>query len=78
MGVWSDSVGHARGRYGRAFARLKHPVRLVGGEARHLHEVELAGQSGETPYIVMLGLIMFLVPIFLVFLAIVLALYFFV
>jgi hypothetical protein len=78
MGVWSDSAGHARRRYARAFRRLTRPMTAVEAEARHLHEVELAGESGETPYIVMLGLVLFLAPIFIVFLAIVLALYFFV
>ena len=78
MGVWSDSGGHARRRYASVFRGLKRPVIAVDAEAHHLHEVELAGESAETPYIVMLGLVLFIAPIFIVFLAIVFAMYFFV
>jgi hypothetical protein len=39
--------------------------------------VEQAGTSGETPYIVMLGLVLFLAPILIVFVAVVLAVYFY-
>jgi hypothetical protein len=49
--------------YGTAGRRLRHPVRSVEDEAKHLHEVELEGESGETPFIAILGLIFFLVPI---------------
>lgn len=76
MGVWSDSAEHARGRYAKAFGRLKHPVTAVEAEAHHLHEVESAGESGETPYIAILGLFLFIAPIFIAFVAIVLAVYF--
>jgi len=50
--------------YGRAFRAVLRPIGKVEAEAHHLHEVERAGAAGDTPFIVMLGLIFFLVPIF--------------
>jgi hypothetical protein len=49
---------------------MVHPVRGVEGEAHRLHEIEREGESGETPFIVMLGLIFFLGSVFLVMLGI--------
>lgn len=43
---------------------------------QHLHEVERAGESGETPFIAILGLIVFLGSVFLVLLAISLLAYY--
>jgi hypothetical protein len=63
-----SAMTHAKRRYQRLFAALRHPVRGVEHEAEHLHAVEEAGESGETPFIALLGLILFLLPIFLVFL----------
>jgi hypothetical protein len=54
---------------------LRHPVRKVEDEAHHLREVEEAGESAETPLIVFLGVILFLLPIFLVLLVIVMGAY---
>ena len=53
-------------------SRLK--LRAAGGllgrapaEARHLHAVEQEGESGETPFLAMLGVSLFLLlPVFLV------------
>ena len=47
-----------------------HPVRGVESEARHLYEIEREGESGETPFIAMLGLAVFLGSVFLVMLGI--------
>ena len=58
-----EAAKYAGGMYGTAGRRLRHPVRSVEDEANHLHRVELEGESGETPFIAMLGLIFFLVPI---------------
>jgi hypothetical protein len=41
----------------------------VEAEAHHLHEVEQIGESGETPFIAMLGLLLFLGSVFAVMLA---------
>jgi hypothetical protein len=38
---------------------VKHPI----DEAHRLHEVERKGESGETPFIAMLGVILFLLPL---------------
>ena len=65
MTVGRDAATHAGGLYRKTFAFLRHPVRNVEAEAGHLHEVESAGESAETPLIAILGLILFLVPVFL-------------
>ena len=49
--------------YGAAFAWLRRPIREVEREADHLREIETRGESGETPFIAILGLIFFLLPI---------------
>ena len=64
---------HAASLYRRSFRWLLRPIRTVEAEAHHLHEVERAGESGETPFVAMLGLILFLLPIFLVFLGLAIA-----
>jgi hypothetical protein len=38
---------------------LRRPVRAVEREAHHLHEVEHVGESEWTPWIVILGLVLF-------------------
>jgi hypothetical protein len=58
------SVRHAGKLYGRMFWWLLRPLRDVQAEARHLREVERQGASAETPFIAIVGLILFLVPIF--------------
>jgi hypothetical protein len=55
---------HAGGLYRRLFRWALRPVRKIEAEAHHLHEVERTGESGETPYIAILGVFLFLVPIF--------------
>lgn len=62
MSVPGRAVKHAGGLYRKTF--LRHPVRAVEAEAEHLHEIEQRGESGETPFIAILGLIVFLLPIF--------------
>jgi hypothetical protein len=69
MSVPSRAAKHAGGLYQRAFRRLLSPVRAVEAEAHHLHEVEQSGESGETPFIAMLGLVLFLGSVFAVMLA---------
>jgi hypothetical protein len=65
MAAGRDAAAHAGKLYRGAFARFRHPVRELEAEAEHLIEVEQAGESGETPFIAMLGIILFLLPIFL-------------
>jgi hypothetical protein len=49
--------------YGAAFAWLLRPIHKVEREAEHLREIETKGDAGETPFIAILGLIFFLLPI---------------
>jgi hypothetical protein len=63
MGAAADATRHAGGLYGRTFGWLRRPIRKVEEEAHHLHEVEQVGASGETPFIAMLGLALFLLPL---------------
>jgi hypothetical protein len=67
---------HAGGLYRRVFDFLRHPVRKIEDEAHHLREVEERGESGETALIVFAGVILFLLPIFLVMLVIIFGAYF--
>ena len=66
MGVVRGAARHAGGRYKRVFRWAVRPMREVEEEVRHLHDVERAGESAETPYIAMLGLVVFLGSVFLV------------
>jgi hypothetical protein len=70
MGTTAGALRHAGRRYRRAARWVVHPVRGVEREARHLHEIEREGESGETPFIAMLGLVVFLGSVFLVMLGI--------
>ena len=58
------SVQHAGGLYRRALRRPPHPVQLIEHEAHHLHEIEQRGEAGETPFIAIAGVFLFLLPIF--------------
>ena len=67
----NSATRHAGSLYRRLFAFVRHPVRKIEDEAHHLREVEDRGESGETPLIVFLGVILFILPIFLVMLVII-------
>ncbi len=45
------------------FRWVRRPVEAIEAEAHHLHEVEQAGESGEAPFIAILGVFLFLLPI---------------
>lgn len=51
-------------------------IRGAGAEAGHLHAVEQAGEAWETPFIAILGLFLFFLPIFLVMLGLAFAAYY--
>jgi hypothetical protein len=76
----SNAVGamthHARHRYRRLFRLAGSPAAKVEAEAVHLHEVEQRGDSAATPFIAIGGLILFLLPIFLVLLGLAFAAYY--
>ncbi len=46
-----------------AKAELRHPVRSVLDEAHVLAEIERDGDSGETPFLALLGVASFVLPI---------------
>jgi hypothetical protein len=67
---------HAGGLYRKALRRAERPVERLEAETHHLHEIEQRGESGATPFIAIGGLILFLLPIFLVMLGLALAAYY--
>ena len=48
---------------GQALLDLGRPVHAIEREAHHLHEVEQVGESEWTPWIAILGLVLFFVPV---------------
>ncbi len=76
MGVATKATKHAGGLYRKTFDAVLRPVRRIESEAAHLHEVEQIGESGETPFVAMLGVFLFLVPIFALMLGLAFAAYY--
>jgi hypothetical protein len=62
VGHAGDMTRRAGNRYRRLLGK---PVEKLESEVSHLHDVEQRGESGETPFIAIGGLILFLLPIFL-------------
>jgi hypothetical protein len=67
---------HAGTLYRRSFRSALRPIRKVEAEADHLREVEQDGEAGATPYIVLLGVFFFLLPIFVFMLGVAFAAYY--
>ena len=63
MSTGAHAVRHAGGLYRKVFRLFRHPVEAVEHEAEHLHEIEQDGSAGATPYIALLGVFLFLLPI---------------
>jgi len=76
MGVGTNATKHAGGLYRKTFDAVLRPVRKIESEAAHLHEVEELGESGETPFVAILGIILFLLPIFALMLGLAFAAYY--
>jgi len=70
------AVRHAGGLYRRTFRRLARPVEKLEEEAHHLHEIEQRGEAGETPFIAIAGVLLFLLPLFLFLVALAFAAYY--
>jgi len=64
MGMATAAAKHAGGLYRKTFDVVLTPVRKIEAEAEHLREVEAVGESPETPFIAILGVVLFLLPIF--------------
>jgi hypothetical protein len=62
--------------YRMTFRRAAVPVETLESEVRHLREIEQRGEAGETPFIAAVGVVAFLLPIFLVMLGLALAAYY--
>jgi hypothetical protein len=69
-------VAVAGGRYRRLARRLTLRFRRADREVEHLHAVEREGEVGASPYIVLAGVALFLLPIFLLMLALAYLAYF--
>ena len=67
---------HSGGLYRKALRRGARPVEKLEAEAEHLHDIEQRCESGATPFIAIGGLILFLLPIFLVMLGLAFAAYY--
>jgi len=76
MGVATKATKHAGGLYRKTFDAVLRPVRRIESEAAHLHEVEQIGESGETPFIAILGVVLFVAPIFALMLGLAFAAYY--
>jgi hypothetical protein len=76
MSQLGDMGRHAGGLYRKALRQGERPVQKVEAEVHHLHEIERAGESGLTQFIAFGGLILFLLPIFLVMLGLALVAYY--
>lgn len=63
MSAGGGAAGHAGTLYRRLLAFLRHPLRTVEAEAEHLREIEKEGESPVTPFIAILGIVLFLLPI---------------
>jgi hypothetical protein len=74
--VATGAVRHTGRLYRTVFRKALSPLRKVEEEARHLHEIEAAGESPETPLIAILGVVLFLLPIVLLICGLVFAAYY--
>jgi hypothetical protein len=63
----------AGGRYRRL---LRRPVQSIEAEAHHLIEIEQTGDSPATPFIVLIGIVLFLLPIVIVILGLAFGVYY--
>jgi hypothetical protein len=63
MAAGRDAATHAGTFYRKAFGFLRRPVQEIEAEAEHLLEVERTGESEKTPFIAILGIMLFLAPI---------------
>ena len=73
MGTATEAGRHAVGLYRRLLASAVRPVHAVEAEVHHAHQIERHGESGETPFIAILGLFLFLLPIFAIMLGLAVA-----
>ena len=71
-----NAAEHAGTLYRRTLAKARRPVRAVESEVEHLREVEREGESAETPFVAILGIVLFLLPIVAIVLGLAFAAYY--
>jgi hypothetical protein len=76
MAFATEATKHAGHRFRLLFRAFGAPVRGVEKEAQHLHTIEHEGESAATPAIAVAGLLLFLVPIFLIIVGLAFAAYY--
>jgi hypothetical protein len=76
MPAAKDAARHAGTLYRKGFSRVRHPVRAVEAEVEHLREIEREGESAETPFVAILGIVLFLLPIVAIVLGLAFAAYY--
>jgi hypothetical protein len=76
MAAGRDAARHAGSLYRKALGSLRRPVQAIEAEAEHLLEVEREGEDETTPFIAIVGLIIFLTPIVLLILGLAFAAYY--
>jgi hypothetical protein len=64
MAAGTNAATHARTLNRKLFGMSRLPVREIEAEVEHLYEIEPAGESGESPFIAVLGLMFSLLTIF--------------
>jgi hypothetical protein len=60
------ALAYAGGLYRSSFSWIARTEHRVVDEIHHLEEVEKEGDSGATPFLALVGVILFLLPIFLI------------
>jgi hypothetical protein len=76
MAAGRDAARHAGTLYRKAFGFLRRPVQEIEAGAEHLLEVEREGESETTPFIAIVGIVLFLTPIVLLVLGLSFAAYY--
>jgi hypothetical protein len=56
---------HAAGLYGQLPGVVRHPLRTVLAELRHLHELEGKGETAVTPLLTVATVVLLLLPLLL-------------
>jgi hypothetical protein len=76
MSAARHAARHAGTLYRRTLTRVRRPVRAIESEVEHLREVEREGKSAETPFVAILGIVLFLLPIVAIVLGLAFAAYY--